>query len=90
MARPHIEPFVDRDVGFKKMTMKGMPNGIQYKTLSMDTDNGAVTMKMISRTSMTSTSGMILISARSDVSDSKFLSWPIFPNAILTPRSNLV
>ena len=44
MPRPHIEPFVDRDVGFKKMTMGSMPNGMQYKTLSMDTDNGAVTM----------------------------------------------
>ena len=44
MPRPHIEPFVDRDVGFKKMTMKGMPNGMQYKTLSMDTDDGSVTM----------------------------------------------
>ena len=44
MARAHIEPFVDRDVGFKKMTMKGMPNDMQYKTLSIDTDNGAVTM----------------------------------------------
>ena len=46
MPRPHIEPFVDRDVGFKKMTMAGMPIGIQYKALSMDTDSGAVTMTM--------------------------------------------
>ena len=44
MARPHIEPFVDRDVAFKKMALLGMPDGIEYKMLSMDTDNGACTM----------------------------------------------
>ena len=41
MARPHIEPFCDRDVPFKKMTMKGFPSGMQYKMLSLDTDTGA-------------------------------------------------
>jgi hypothetical protein len=44
MARPHIEPFVDRDVGFKKLTMKGFKPGIQHKTLSIDKDTGACTM----------------------------------------------
>ena len=27
MARPHIEPFVDRDVPFKRMTLPGFPEG---------------------------------------------------------------
>jgi hypothetical protein len=44
MARPHIEPFVDRDVHFKKMTLPGFPRGMQYKTLSLDPDTGACTM----------------------------------------------
>ena len=44
MARPHIEPFCDRDVPFKKMNMKGFPAGMQYKMLSLDTDTGACTM----------------------------------------------
>ena len=44
MGRLHIEPFVDRDVGFKKMTMPGFSSDMQYKTLSIDTDNGACTM----------------------------------------------
>src|SRR5512144_336230 len=44
MARPHIEPFVDRDVEFKKMTLPGFPKGMQYKMLSLDTDSGACSM----------------------------------------------
>lgn len=44
MARPHIEPFVDRDVPFKKMTLPGFPKGMQYKMLSIDTDTGACSM----------------------------------------------
>jgi len=44
MARPHIEPFVDRDVPFKKMTLPGFPKGMHYKMLSLDTDDGACTM----------------------------------------------
>ena len=31
MPRPHIEPFVDRDVPFHKFTMPGFPKGMQYK-----------------------------------------------------------
>ena len=44
MARPHIEPFVDRDVSFKKLVLPGFPKGMQYKMLSMDSDNGACSM----------------------------------------------
>lgn len=44
MARPHIEPFVDRDVGFRKMTLPGFPRGMKYKVLSMDTDTGACSL----------------------------------------------
>ena len=47
MARPHIEPFVDRDVAFKKMTLPGFPKGMQYKMLSMDTDDGSCTMTVL-------------------------------------------
>ena len=38
MARPHIEPFCDRDVPFKKMNKKGFGTGMHFKMLSMDTD----------------------------------------------------
>ncbi len=44
MARPHIEPFVDRDVSFKRMTLPGFASGMNYKMLSLDPDNGACTM----------------------------------------------
>lgn len=44
MARPHIEPFCDRDVSFKKMTLPGFPPGMHYKMLSIDKDTGACTM----------------------------------------------
>lgn len=44
MARPHIEPFVDRDVDFKRMTLPGFPKGMKYKMLSLDTDTGACSM----------------------------------------------
>jgi hypothetical protein len=47
MARPHIEPFVDRNVPFKKMTLPGFPKGMQYKMLSMDPDNGASSMTVM-------------------------------------------
>ena len=41
MARPHIEPFVDRDVVFKPMTLAGFKPGMHYKTLSIDSETGA-------------------------------------------------
>ena len=44
MARPHIEPFVDRDVSFKNMVLPGFGRGFHYKILSLDTDTGANTM----------------------------------------------
>lgn len=44
MVRPHIEPFVDRDVSFKSMTLPGFPSGMHYKMLSLDVDTGACTM----------------------------------------------
>ena len=47
MARPHIEPFVDRDVPFKKMTLPGFPKGMHYKMLSLDTDTGACSMTVM-------------------------------------------
>jgi hypothetical protein len=47
MARPHIEPFVDRDVPFKKFTLPGFPKGMQYKMLSLDNETGACTMTVL-------------------------------------------
>jgi len=44
MARPHIEPFVDRDVPFKRFTLPGFKKGMHYKMLSLDTSTGACTM----------------------------------------------
>ena len=44
MARKHIEPFVDREVPFKKMTLPGYKKGMHYKMLSIDEDTGACTM----------------------------------------------
>ena len=44
MARPHIEPFCDRDVHFKNMTLPGFSPGMRYKMLSLDTDTGACSM----------------------------------------------
>lgn len=44
MARPHIEPFCDRDVDFKNMNLPGFANGMRYKMLSFDIDTGACTM----------------------------------------------
>jgi hypothetical protein len=45
MARPHIEPFVELNHDYKRMTLPGMPSGMHYKMLSFDTDTGACTMK---------------------------------------------
>jgi len=46
MARPHIEPYCELNNDYKKMTLKGMPVGMHYKTLSFDTDTGACTLKV--------------------------------------------
>jgi hypothetical protein len=47
MARPHIEPFVDRDVPFRKLALPGFPRGMQYKMLSLDPDTGACSMTVL-------------------------------------------
>ena len=44
MARPHIEPFCDRDTGFKNMILPGFAGGMRYKMLSLDVDSGACSM----------------------------------------------
>ena len=44
MTRPHIEPFCDRDVHFKNMTLPGFSSGFTYKMLSLDADIGSCTM----------------------------------------------
>jgi hypothetical protein len=44
MARPHIEPFCDRDVSFKNMNLSGFGRGMKYKMLSLDGDSGACSM----------------------------------------------
>lgn len=44
MARPHIEPFCDRDVYFKKMRLSGFNTGYSYKMLSFDNETGACSM----------------------------------------------
>jgi len=44
MARPHIEPFCDRDVHFKNMTLPGFASGMSYKMLSFDNETGACSM----------------------------------------------
>ena len=47
MARPHIEPFVETNVAWKKMTLPGFGKGMRYKMLSLDTDTGACSMKVM-------------------------------------------
>ena len=51
MARPHIEPFCDRDEHFKPMRLLGFGTGMHYKMLSMDTDTGACSMTCLLYTS---------------------------------------
>ncbi len=46
MARPHIEPYCDRDEHFKPMTMGQFGHGMSYKMLSMDTDTGACSLSV--------------------------------------------
>lgn len=58
MARPHIEPFVDRDVPFKKMTLPGFAKGMQYKMLSLDTDTGACSMTVMFENGFSQPPGM--------------------------------
>lgn len=44
MARPHIEPLVDKNVSLKKLNLPGFGAGMQYRMMSFDTDTGACTM----------------------------------------------
>ena len=45
MTRPHIEPFVELNEDYKKFKIPGFV-GADYKTLSLDTDTGACTLKV--------------------------------------------
>lgn len=44
MARPHIEPVVDRDLQWKRFDLPGFPKGMHYKMMSFDPETGASTM----------------------------------------------
>jgi hypothetical protein len=43
MGRPHIEPLIDADVAQKPLRLPGWNRGIRYRTLSVDSENGACT-----------------------------------------------
>lgn len=45
MARPHIEPFVELNEGYKPFEIPGF-RGSEYKVLSLDSDSGACTLKL--------------------------------------------
>ncbi|MEM7612443.1 MAG: DUF4437 domain-containing protein [Pseudomonadota bacterium] len=45
MPRPHIEPFVELNDGYKKFRLIGF-TGADYKVLSLDTDTGACSLKV--------------------------------------------
>jgi hypothetical protein len=47
MARVHIEGHVEPGTPWKKMTLPGFPRGMRYKVLSLDTDNGACSLKAL-------------------------------------------
>ena len=44
MGRPHIEPYVETDVPFRRMTLPGFGKGMHYKVLSLDSDTGACSL----------------------------------------------
>ena len=46
MARPHIEPYVELNDGYKAFNLPGFAAGSHYKVLSMDADTGACSLKM--------------------------------------------
>lgn len=46
MTRPHIEPYVELDQGYKPFTLPGFPGGSRYKVLSMNRETGACSLKM--------------------------------------------
>jgi hypothetical protein len=45
MARPHIEPYVELDEPYRRFDIAGF-RGSHYKTLSLDVDTGACTLKV--------------------------------------------
>ena len=47
MTRPHIEPFVETNVPWKRMTLPGFGKGMRYKVLSLDSDTGACSLKVL-------------------------------------------
>lgn len=44
MARPHIEPYDERNTPFRRLTLPGFPRGTHYKTLSVDGESGACSL----------------------------------------------
>jgi len=44
VARPHIEPYDEREASFRRLTLPGFPKGIHYKSLSVDSDSGACSL----------------------------------------------
>ena len=72
MARPHIEPFCDRDIHFKTMVLPGFGFGMRYKMLSMDVDNGSCSMA--SKSSALSQARVMLSSSCSRFAPSANLS----------------
>ena len=46
MARPHIEPYVETNVPFKRMTLPGFSRGMRYKVLSLNDETGACSLKV--------------------------------------------
>ena len=46
MARPHIEPYVELNDAYQTFDLPSFSAGSRYKTLSMDADTGACSLKM--------------------------------------------
>ena len=57
MARPHIEPYDERQAPFRRLTLPGFPAGIHYKTLSLDGDSGACSLVVRFETGWTRPAG---------------------------------
>jgi hypothetical protein len=47
MPRPHIEPYVELNVDWKKKTLPGFRKGMRYKVLSLDNETGACSLKVL-------------------------------------------
>jgi hypothetical protein len=46
VSRPHIEPYSEIDQPYKRFNLPAFPKGAWYKTLSLDQDTGASSLKM--------------------------------------------